>query len=69
MEGVIWNGGSTWDFTSDVDVLDNVKDIIVIDLPLPLGLQDIVHDAPDLTGLLQRFPASIIQEENMHINF
>jgi hypothetical protein len=49
-------------FTCDVDVLDDVKNIVVVDLPFPLGLQDVVHGAPDLTILLQRLPAFIIQE-------
>ena len=48
-------------FTCDVDVLDDVKDVVVVDLPLPLGLQDVVHGAPDFTSLLQRLPAFITQ--------
>ena len=45
-------------FTCDVDVLDDVEDVVVVDLALPFGFQDVVHGAPDLTRLLQRLPAN-----------
>ena len=55
-------------FTCDIDVLDDVKDVVVVDLALPFSLQDVVHGALDLTTLLQGLPAFIIQG-HMHIIF
>lgn len=46
-------------FTCDVDVLDDVEDVVVVDLALPFGLEDMVHGASDLTVLLQRLPAIV----------
>ena len=54
-------------FTCNIDILNDVKYVVVVDLPSPFGRQDMVHGAPDLACLLKCLPAFII--ENMHINF
>ena len=42
--------------TCDVDVLDDVEDVVMVDLAFPLGLEDVVHGAPDLTSLSHHLP-------------
>ena len=43
--------------TCDVDVLNDVEDVVVVDLAPPLGLEDVVHGAPDLASLRHHLPA------------
>ena len=52
--------------TCDVDVLDDVEDVVVVDLALPLGLENVVHGAPNLTSLSHHLP---VHAARSHVSY